>query len=58
MSNSGAAIEDTSPHHGTRRTKAPYAMACPGISIPPGGVGGIDRPSTDLRRTLLGKDRP
>lgn len=30
MSNSGAAMEDTSPHHGTRRTKAPYAVALPG----------------------------
>lgn len=25
MSNNGAAIEETKPHHGTRRTEEPYA---------------------------------
>lgn len=33
MSNTGAAIEDTSPHHGTRRTTAPYANGLPGTGI-------------------------
>lgn len=31
---------------------------CPGIVRPLEGVGGVDRPSTNLRRTFLGKDRP
>ena len=47
MSNSGAAMEDTRPHHGTRRTKAPYAAACPGTTVRSSACAVDDQPWAD-----------
>ena len=47
MSNIGAAIEDTSPHHGKRRTKAPYATASPGTTVRSSPRAVNDQPRTE-----------